>query len=181
MDRFVRPGLLCYGRAMRKFEVRHEMIVGADRFWELIHRGTDFLEALYVDYLDFQYEVLEDNQETGVRRTYITPKVDAPKAITKVMGDSISFTEKGQLTRTDAGPRYAFEVVPNKFANKISITGAMVTNPVGEDRCERVVEFNVECRVFGIGKLLEGFIQKEVERSYVQSAGITNDYLKKFV
>lgn len=166
---------------MRTFECRHAMIVNADRFWELIHHSTDFLEALYIEYLDFQYEVLEDDKETGVRRTYITPKVDAPKAIVKVMGDSISFTENGQLHRLESGRRYDFEVVPNKFADKIKISGNMTTNPVSDTSCERVVKFDVSCTIFGIGKLLEGFIQKEVQRSYVQSAAITNDYLKKFV
>ena len=163
---------------MRTFEVRHEMIVGSERFWQLIHHETEFIRSLYVDFLDFGYEVLEDNKETGVRRTYITPKVDAPKAIKRVMGDSISFTENGQLVEDAEDYRYEFTVVPNKFADKIKIYGAMRAHPIGE-KCERSVTFNVKCTIFGIGKLLEGFIQKEIQRSYMESAAYTNTYLKR--
>ena len=155
------------------------MIVGTERFWELIHYSTDFIESLYVDFLDFGYKTLEDNPETGVRRSYITPKVDAPKAIVKVLGDSISFTENGVLKKTDAGNRYEFEVVPNKFAEKIKIGGHMITDAISDDRCSRVVTFNVSCTFFGIGKMLEGFIQKEIQRSYTESANYTNEYLAK--
>ncbi len=164
---------------MRTFDVRHEMIVGSKRFWQLIHHETEFIRSLYVDFLDFGYEVLENNTETGVRRTYITPKVDAPKAIVKVMGDSISFTENGQLIEDADDYRYEFTVVPNKFADKISISGAMRAHPISDTACERCVTSNVGCTIFGIGKLLEGFIQKEIQRSYVESAGYTNTYLKR--
>ncbi|MFT5353484.1 MAG: hypothetical protein ACI9KE_000682 [Polyangiales bacterium] len=163
---------------MRTFDVRHEIIVGSDRFWQLIHHETEFIRSLYVDFLDFGYEVLEDNKETGVRRTYITPKVVAPKAIIRVMGDTISFTEHGLLVEDD-DYRYEFTVVPNKFADKIKISGAMRTNVISETSCERCVTFNVKCTIFGIGKLLEGFIQKEIQRSYNESADYTNTYLKK--
>lgn len=164
---------------MRTFDVRHEMIAGKERFWQLIHHEVEFIRSLYVDFLDFGYEVLEDNRETGVRRTYITPKVDAPKAIVRVMGDSISFTENGLLVEDPDDYRYEFTVVPNKFADKITISGAMRAHPISEDKCERCVTFNVKCTIFGIGKLLEGFIQKEIQRSYVESAAYTNTYLKK--
>ena len=164
---------------MRTFECRHDMIVNEDRFWEIVHHSTDFIKALYTDYLDFKYEVLEDDRETGIRRTYITPKVDAPRAIVAVLGDSVSFTESGKFEQRDSGPYYSFEVVPNKFADKIKIKGAMITHARTDSSCERVVEFEVTCKIFGIGKLLEGFIQKEVMRSYAETAVITNDYLKK--
>lgn len=164
---------------MRTFDVRHEMIAGTERFWQLIHHEIAFIQSLYVDFLDFGYEVLEDNLETGVRRTYITPKVDAPKAIVRVMGDSISFTENGLLVEDPDDYRYEFTVVPNKFADKIKISGAMRAHAISEDKCERSVTFNVKCTIFGIGKLLEGFIQKEIQRSYVESAAYTNTYLKK--
>ena len=164
---------------MRTFDVRHEMIVGTEQFWQLIHHETEFIRSLYVDFLDFGYETLEDNKETGVRRTYITPKVEAPKAIVRVMGDSISFTENGLLVEDPDDYRYEFTVVPNKFADKISISGAMRAHAISENKCERCVTFNVGCTIFGIGKLLEGFIQKEIRRSYVESAAYTNTYLKK--
>lgn len=156
------------------------MVVGPDDFWRRVHHAPEFFQALYVDHLDFGYEVLEDDPATGVRRTYITPKVDAPAAIKRVLGDSISFTENGVLKNDADGPRYDFHVVPNKLADKFHISGTLTT-PLAGDVCERVCSFDIKCTIFGIGKLLEGFVQKEVERSYNDSAEFTNRYLGQAV
>lgn len=166
---------------MRTFVCRHEIVVNAEGFWKHIHESTEFLEALYHKHLEFEYEVLENDPSKGIRKTYITPKVDAPKAIVKVMGDSISFSEHGQLAEVGAPAetrRYNFRVIPNKFADRINITGHMATETIDDTRCYRVVEFNIDCNIFGIGGILERFVQKEVERSYSQSAEITNTYLR---
>lgn len=159
----------------RRFTVRHPIDATPDHFWDVVHHGSEFMRALYVDQLGYGYEVRENNRETGVRRTYITPKVDAPAAIVRVMGDSVSFEESGKL---GPGPRYTFEIVPNKFADKISISGAMVAEARGSEKCDRIVEFTVKCTIFGIGGLLERFIEKEIVRGYDDSAGFTNDFLK---
>ena len=160
----------------RRFQVRHPIHATSERFWRVIHHGKEFMRTLYIEELGYGYEIREDNKETGVRRTYITPKVDAPAAIVRVMGDSISFEEQGKL---GPGPRYEFRVVPNKFTDKIDISGAMTTEPRGEGECDRVVDFEVTCGIFGIGGIVERFVEKEIVKGYNDSAGFTNDFLAK--
>ncbi len=131
---------------------------------------------MYNDFLGFGYEVLVDDHESGVRKTHITPVVDAPAMLVKVIGDSVSFEEHGQLHRGDA-THYAFTVIPGVFPKRIKISGEMSIEPNGNERCWRIVAFKVECKILGIGKLFERFVSKEIERNYQESAGFTNKYL----
>lgn len=160
---------------MKTFTVRHPIECTPDEFWEYIHLGG-FNQHMY-GLLGYGYEVLEDDLATGVRKTHITPKVDAPKVLVKALGESVSFEEHGRLHR-DGKTRYEFKVVPGVFPKKISISGTMTTEPNGADGCFRVVEFNVGCTIFGIGKIFESFVSKEIQKTYDQSSGYTNAYLE---
>jgi len=162
--------------AMKTFTVRHEIACTPERFWELIHFGG-FNRVMYDEYLGYEYEVLEDDAETGVRKTHITPNVDAPKVLVKALGEKVSFEEHGQYTPDP--PTYSFHVLPGVFPKKIDISGKMTTEPNGSDKCWRIVEFKVGCTIFGIGKLFEGFVSKEIQKTYEQSAVYTNDFVKK--
>ena len=162
----------------RQFTCRHEIDCTPEEFWERIHHNPEFNQALYVDSLGFGYELLEDDPETGRRRSHIVPKVDAPKALVKALGDSVSFDEVGQIS-TEGGRSYTFNIVPGVMPTKIKIGGTMTVPPAENGKCYRVVDFQVGCTIFGIGGLFERFVSKEVMRSYDESAEFTNEFLKK--
>ncbi len=161
---------------MKTFTVRHPIECTPDVFWERIHLGG-FNQHMY-DRLGYGYECLVDDHETGVRKTHITPVVDAPKILVKALGESVSFEEHGVLHREPSGTRYEFNVIPGVFPKRISISGQMTTEPNGPDGCFRVVEFNIGCTIFGIGKIFESFVSKEITKNYEDSWGYTNAYLK---
>ncbi len=164
---------------MKSFLCRHEIHCTPAEFWEKIHFGG-FNQAMY-DRLGYGYEVLEDDPESGKRRSHITPVVDAPAVLVKALGESVSFEERGQLHRDaeddPAKHRYEFDVIPAVFPNKIKINGHMTVEPKGDDRCWRCVQFNVGCTIFGIGGIFEHFVVKEIQKNYDESARFTNDYL----
>ena len=163
---------------MKEFRVRHEVNCTPGEFWDKIHFGG-FNRAMY-EMLEFGYQVLEDDPTSGVRKTHITPVVDAPKVLVKALGESVSFEEHGQLQRGDAAGdnRYEFTVLPGVFPKKIHISGVMFTEPNGDSKCWRNVDFKVGCTIFGIGGIFEHFVSKEIQKTYEESAGYTNQFLK---
>ncbi|HJK94892.1 MAG TPA: DUF2505 domain-containing protein [Polyangiaceae bacterium LLY-WYZ-15_(1-7)] len=163
---------------MKTFTMRHDVDCTVDEFWEIIHFGN-FNHAMYEDLLGYEYEVIEDDFDSGVRKTHIVPHVDAPKVLVKALGDTVSFEEHGQLHKSDDGShRYEFNVVPGVFPKKISIAGEMVIEPKG-DKAVRVVDFRIGCSIFGIGKIFESFVAKEIQQNYERSAKFTNEYLAR--
>jgi len=162
----------------RKFTVRHELGCTPDEFWERVHNNPAFNQELYVEKLDYEYELIESDPVTGKRRAHIVPKVNAPLALRKALGDSVAFDEEGQLT--GEGPRraYTFDIIPGVMPSKIKIGGKMTCPPADNGRCYRVVEFEVGCSIFGIGGLFERFVAKEVEARYEDSAAFTNEFLE---
>ncbi|MEM1413948.1 MAG: DUF2505 family protein [Myxococcota bacterium] len=164
---------------MRKFTVRHTIDCTPDRFWEAVLWDPAFNQALYGDLLGYGYAIRKNDPEGGVREATITPKVDLPGPIKRVIGESIGFDENGTMQGSGDTRKYTFHVVPHTFANKISVNGFMEVPPAGEGKCTRIVHFEVGCTIFGIGKLVETFASKEIERSYDQSAEFTNTYLKR--
>lgn len=166
---------------MKTFTCRHQIDCSAEEFWDKVHFGG-FNRALYGELLGFGYEILEDDRDSGLRRTKIVPVVDAPRVLLKAFGEKTSFEEQGQFEATDPEsqqPKYHFKIVPAAFTDKITIHGAMVIEPIDENRCWRSVTFNIGCRVFGIGGIFEHFVSAEIQRSYVRSAAFTNEYIKR--
>jgi hypothetical protein len=162
----------------RTFTVRHEIACTPEQFWERIHNNPAFNQELYVEKLEYQYELLEDDRETGKRRAHIVPKVNAPLALRKALGDSVAFDENGQFSR-EGETSYTFDIIPGVMASKIKIGGRMTCPPSDEGTCYRVVDFEVGCSIFGIGGLFEKFVSKEVQARYEDSAEFTNTFLKK--
>ncbi len=152
------------------FKMKHSINCTPDVFWEKIVREEAFNEALYKEELGFGYALLDEGPP---RRARIEPRMDAPKAIQKVLGDNVSFVEVGGMQ----GEEYEFEIEPSTLASKLKISGKMRIDPQGETKCWRCVEFTIEAKIFGVGKLLESFIAKETKDRYEGSARFTNVYL----
>ncbi|MCB9604325.1 MAG: DUF2505 family protein [Sandaracinus sp.] len=163
---------------MKTFTMRHPINCAAADFWTKLHYGG-FNESLFRDHLGFGYEFLEDDQTTGKRKTLVVPKVDAPAVLVKALGEKVSFEEHGQLHRDRDPVTYEFHVQPGVFPNKIKINGKMHMEADGPDKCFRVVTFNIECTIFGIGGIFEKFVSAEIQRSYDVSGKYTNEFLQK--
>ncbi|MDH5490699.1 MAG: DUF2505 domain-containing protein, partial [Myxococcales bacterium] len=67
---------------------------------------------------------------------------------------------------------------PTALAEKLKITGTMVVRAQG-DHTERIVNFDVQAKIFGVGKVLEAFIEKSTRERYDQTAEFTNRYLSR--
>ncbi len=161
-----------------EFDIRHEFPIDADRFWKEVFFDEAFNRALYVERLGFPlWQVEEQTTEpdgTLRRVVRIEPKAEAPAALRKLVGDSIQYVERGQWNPSDG--RYRFEIEPSKLADKFETRGEIWVEPKG-DGIVRVARQRIAVKVFGVGKVIEGFLERETRNSFEVGAQFTRQWI----
>ncbi|HEY8378691.1 MAG TPA: DUF2505 domain-containing protein [Nannocystis sp.] len=166
-----------------KFTIRHPYAIEPEAFWRDVFFDREYNEKLYREGLRFEaFEILEETSPPDGRRTRkvrVTPTIDAPAAIKKVIGDSISYVEEGRLEITGPNtPRWISKVLPSKLADKSTIKAEMWLERTGPGQSDRVAEFDIEVKMFGVGGMLEKFLEKSMRESYQKAAEWTNQWLR---
>lgn len=162
-----------------KFTLRHQYHVGPDTFWREVFFDPAFNERLYREALQFEsVKILEENVEADGRRTRrmaVTPRLDLPAPIKKVLGDSVSYVEEGRYDL--ARPSWIVRVIPSKLADKANVTSEMWLERTGPGQSDRVAEFNIDVNMFMIGGLFEKTLEKTMRDSYQKATDFTNAWL----
>lgn len=162
-----------------QYRITHEINTDADTFWERIFFDDAYNQALFRTHLRFNvFRVL--SSETAAdgtirRRVENAPPVELPAAAKKVLGDATSYVEEG--TFDPVRKRYAVNVVPATAADKIKTHAELWVEPRGDKRCERIVEISNEVKIFGIGKVVEKFIEQQTRKTYDEAAAFTNRWI----
>lgn len=161
------------------YEIRDSFDCDATTFWRVFFDAA-YSEALYRGHLKFDvFEVvsLEKDADGNIsRRTRQAPRVEIPAVAKKAIGDSTGFTEEG---RFDAkSQRWTFTVIPATAADKVKTTGEMWCEPRGEGRIERVTRIDTKVKIFGIGGVVESFIEKTTRTLYGQAAEFTRGWIR---
>jgi len=162
-----------------KYTIRHTFNVDGETFWGRLFFDPAYNEALFRDHLGFShYEVLElDKRPDGSvrRRVESAPKVEIPAMIKKVIGDSTRYVEDG---RFDAKTQhFTVDVQPKVGADRFITRIIMWVEPRGDKKIERVVEVDSTVKVFGVGKVIELFIEQQMRANYDSSAEFTNKWI----
>lgn len=160
---------------MRKVHAENVIACSADAFWKLFVDRA-FNEALYRDGLSFQRFEIVEMSETS-RHVRCTPNVAAPGPLRKLLGDRFSYEEKGKLD--PSGTIWRWEVTPSTLQKKISNTGSIRAEDLGDGRCTRIDEMQVEARVFGLGSLIERATEDEVTDAWKKTAAFMNDWIER--
>jgi hypothetical protein len=163
------------GMMVAKFAVRHELNTSAQGFWSDIFESEDFNDALYRDHLKCRYELEIWDPASGRRRARVWPVDTLPKPLASILGDSVSFVEDG--TRNYVDDRYDFVVIPSKLAKRIDFKGTITARDLALGRCERTIAFEIEARVFGIGRAIEAALERTTREQYDDNAAFINEYL----
>jgi len=162
-----------------RYTIKHTIDTDVDTFWKLFF-DAEFNRSLFVDGLHFTvYQVLEDVREpsgAGRRRLECSPKVDLPAPARKIFGESVGYTEIGRYDPTQR--KYFAEVVPKVAAEKLKTTSETWVEQRGDKRCERVVQVDTTVKIFGLGGLLEGFIEQQTRDQYAKAAEFTNRWIR---
>ncbi len=150
-----------------KKTIKHRFPVSKETFWQKVYFNGDFTKGLFLEGMNCEsFEVLSQSGSVDTkleRRIKSTPRVDMPKALKKVLGDAVSYTESGTFDASTG--RYTFKVATSALPDKIKISGIYWVEEVGDNEVERVCELTFEVKVFGVGKLVEQFIAQ----SYVEN------------
>ncbi len=119
------------------FTVRHTFDIDPEGYWRDVFFDDDFNKNLYLRDLGFgRWDIIEPWHEEAsgvkVRKIRTEPKADAPKAVKKVIGDSLTYVESGRFDpKTE---RYTFDIEPSKMADKVHISGEFWVEPRDEAR-----------------------------------------------
>jgi hypothetical protein len=163
---------------MQSFTLSHEIHCDEATFWKVFF-DKEFNAALYKDGLGFpEYALLElkESEKEIVRRAKVTPKMDAPAPVAKVLGSSFSYIEEGTFDR--ASKIYRWKSLPNQMADKVKTYGEVRAEPAGEGKVKRISEFHYEAKIFAIGGVVESSLEKSLRSGWDKSAVFFNDWLK---
>lgn len=161
------------------FTLTHELDCDADRFWEVFF-DVDFTSRLYKEELGFPEWKLESEREEGnqlVRIVRATPRMDVPAAVAKLIGSGFSYVEEGRFDKT--AKTYRWNIKPSTLEGKLRNEGTVRCENLGPSKSRRVVEVVLEAKVFGVGGLIEGAVEKGLREGWEKSASSTNRWVKE--
>lgn len=110
------------------------------------------------------------------RRVRVEPQDrEIPGPVAKVLGQSrFSYVEELEMDlATGVG---TWKTIPTLFADKVTAGGSLRFVDAG-GHARRVVDGEIDVRMFGIGSIVERFICSDAEKSYADAAAFTRRYL----
>lgn len=161
-----------------RFTVQHTYPIAADRFFTEMFFDPEYNRTLYLESLGFEaFDIeREDRDVNGLvehRTVRVQPKLNMPKPVAKLLGSAFTYREVGAME----GMAWESQIVPSRLADKVAVSTTMTVTPVGEDTCLRTAEFDIRVRIFGVGKVFEGFIERTLRESYAKASAHSTRWL----
>lgn len=157
----------------------HELNCAPERIWPLYFDDTFNIE-MFEGGLGFPSCKIVERRDDGdkvFRRMVMTPKLDIPKPLAKIVGDRVGYEEIGDWVRSEAV--YNWRMLLAAFGDKLRLAGTMRFVPHGDGHCRRVVAFEVEAKMFGIGGMVEKTAAQNTIDGWNNSAKWINGYLAR--
>jgi len=164
---------------MQRHTIAHEINCPPERMWELFF-SNEFNFEMYEQGLGFPsctIPELTDKGDVLHRRMVMVPKLEMPKPVAKIVGDRVGYEEIGDWVRS-AG-EWRWRLILAAFGDKVHIEGVMRLEPHGDGHCMRKVNFEVDAKMFGIGKIIENTATQNVIDGWNASAKWINGYLER--
>jgi hypothetical protein len=162
-----------------RYSIRHSFDIDSDTFWNKLFFEHEYNQALFVGHLKFPvYRVQEFKRASDGsvhRRIECAPPVEVPAVARKIVGDTASYIEDGRFEPNTR--RFKLEITPKLGADKIKTSVTLWVEPRGNKRIERIAEIDNSVAVFGVGKLVEAFIEKQTRATYDASAAFTRQWI----
>lgn len=162
---------------MASTHIEHTFACDEETFWRALFFDADFNREMFLEHLRFddwaldRYEESDEAIERTIRVKPVTGPLPAP--IKKIVGDNLGYREEGRFDK--ATKRYRFEVIPNIKPDKVSIAGQIWVEPAGDGPSDgsvtRILELEVNVKLFGVGGLVEKRIIEDTKKSYDESYG----------
>ena len=159
--------------------MEHDIACSPARLWELYFDDAFNIE-MYERGMGFPSCKIAEKRDDGKvlhRRMVMIPKVQLPGAVAKIVGDKVGFEEIGDWVRSEGVFRW--RLVLAAFGDKVKVAGTMRVVEHGAGGCRRIVDFEVEAKVFGIGKVIENTATDNTVDGWNNSAKWINGYLAR--
>ena len=162
---------------MKKVHLSHEIHCSPEAFWKL-YFDPEFTAALIKEAIkvdDFKIVKFEETDREIHRITTGRPRINAPAAIQKVIGDNFSYTEEARLDRATQTLRWQIRL--STFTDKTRNEGVLRVEPLGPDRIRRIADAEVEAKIFGMGGMMESGMEKQMQEGWAAGAEYTNRWI----
>jgi hypothetical protein len=162
---------------MKKVHLVHEIHCSPEAFWKL-YFDPEFTAALLKEAIkidDFKILKFEENDREIVRVTTGRPRLNAPAAIQKVIGDNFSYTEEARFDRATQTLRWQIRL--STFTDKTRNEGVLRLEPLGPDRVRRIADAEVEAKIFGMGGIMESGMEKQMQEGWAAGAEFSNRWI----
>ena len=160
-----------------KFSITHDYNISADDLWK--HLFDPELEASVKQAADLAEFDVKSRKEGDllIRDVRVLPNIDLPGPLRKVFGDSIGYREEDRVPQ-DGSMEYSWKARPDTLADKVKMEGVFRVEPIDEGRCRRVIEGEVQVKIFGVGGMAEKFMLGELKKSYAKVAAEQERWIK---
>jgi hypothetical protein len=164
---------------MRHYTVRHTIETDVDSFWKLF-LDPEYNQGLFESCKEFlSCELLEERlEENGVlnRRVSYAPVMGLPAAVRKMMGEAGSFVEVGHFDPSSR--KYVAKWLPSgtkKFWTDLQTWA----EPLGDRRCERVMDVQCTVNIPGFGSTIEALVEQTQRQALTQMAEFMNGWIRE--
>lgn len=158
---------------MRKVTSTTDLPCSVERFWEVFFDEA-YNRAFYLDEMGFPELKVLDQTDTS-RRMRVTPKLDMPKPVMKVLGDRFGYEEEGSLDRDKNV--WTWTMIPNTLPGKLLTSGSIRIEAKG-DGIRRYDEATLEAKIFGVGKLIESSTETEIRSAWEKETAFLRRWLQ---
>lgn len=160
---------------MRKANRTVELDCDVETFWKTFFDDA-FIRESHKDGMGFrEIEVLSKTDTS--RKLRAVPKLDAPEVVAKLLGDKFGYEERATLDR--AKNEWRFTMIPNALGEKLKTEGTIRIEEIGPKRIRRKDEVSFDCKVFGVGGLIEATAEKELKTSWAKEEAFLKKWLAK--
>jgi len=161
---------------MKKFTVEHAFDCDPDTLW-LTFFDEAFTKAQFASFGFPSFEIVsqKDEGDRVVRTMRVTPKLEVPGAVAKLLGSSFAYTEEGTFDK--AAKVWTWKTTTSVLPNKIHSHGTVRVLPAGAGKCIQKSEFEISVDVFGVGGAIESALEKNFTNGWNNGATFTRRWL----
>jgi len=161
-----------------RLRIDDEYRCSIDTFWDAVFFDEEYNRRLFLEglrYKAFEQIELTDKGDSVLRRLKGTPASEIPKTVQKVIGADLSYVE--ELVWDKKTKKARFKNTPATMSSKLRIEGSLWAEAAGEGRCRRLVDLDLEAKIFGVGGVIESVAGKIFKENFEAAARWTNRWL----
>lgn len=163
-----------------KFRIEHRFTgVDVDRFVEIYYSEAFNQSVAPISGMKERRLVEESTDGDGKihRRVRLVPAVPIPAAFEKLIaGRAVTYDEVSVYDPKTKTARYRID---HKAGDRLRAEGTNTFVQDGPGAVKRIIDGEVEVRVFGVGALVERFIENEVKKGYDAIASFLQGWIDR--